>query len=326
MREVTTGQLTGPDRERVEALVTAAAEADGHVPVSEEARLAVAHGRPGTLHLIEHGAAGAVLGYAYLGPADAAETAPATAEKTATAAAEAPDRAGSAPGRSCELVITPEARGAGLGTLLARDALGAGATRFWAHGAHPAARRVAAKLGLVEARELRLLEISGWAASALSPKPPAGISIRAFEPGRDEEAWLALNAAAFSHHPEQGRWTRADLDERLREPWFDPAGFFLAERVDGERRELVGFHWTKAHPAGEYAPEPVGEVYVLGVSPTAQGSGLGRVLLHTGMAYLGARALRTVILYVDGDNTSAVRLYEGAGFRTRTVDLEYRVR
>lgn len=312
MREVTTGQLTGPDRERVEALVAAAAEADGHVPVSEEARLAVAHGRPGSTHLIEHGAAGAVLGYAYIGPSDQSD--PADAANAA------------APGRSCELVIVPEARGAGLGTLLARDALTAGATRFWAHGAHPAARRVAAKLGLVEARELRVLEITGWAASALSPKPPAGVSIRAFEPGRDEEPWLALNAAAFAHHPEQGRWTRADLDERLREPWFDPAGFFLAERVDAEGRELIGFHWTKAHPAGEYAEEPVGEVYVLGVSPNAQGIGLGRVLLHTGMAYLKARGLRTVILYVDGDNASAVRLYEGAGFRTRSADLEYRVR
>ena len=65
---------------------------------------------------------------------------------------------------------------------------------------------------------------------------------------------------------------------------------------------------------------------MLGVSPAAQGIGLGRVLLHTGMAYLSARGLRTVILYVDGDNTSAVRLYEGAGFRTRSADLEYRVR
>ena len=311
MREVTTGQLTGPDRERVEALASAAAEADGHVPLSEEARLAVAHGRSGSTHLIEHGAAGAVLGYAYVGVPDAAD----------------PAAPGAAPGRSCELVITPEARGAGLGTLLARDALSAGATRFWAHGAHPAARRVAAKLGLVESRELRLLEISGWTASALSPKPPSGIAVRAFQPGQDEDAWLALNAAAFAHHPEQGQWTRADLAERLREPWFDPAGFFLAERAGAKGgRELIGFHWTKTHPAGEYAEEPVGEVYVLGVSPAAQGIGLGRVLLHTGMAYLSARGLRTVVLYVDGDNTSAVRLYEGAGFRTRSVDLEYRVR
>ena len=306
MREQTTGELTGPDRERVDALVAAAAEADGHVPLSEEARLAVAHGRPGSRHLIEHGAAGAVLGYAYL---------------------SAPDPADPAAGRSCELVIAPEARGAGLGTLLARDALAAGATRFWAHGAHPGARRVAAKLGLAESRELRLLEVTGWTATALSPKPPAGVSIRSFRPGEDDAKWLVLNSAAFAHHPEQGQWRLGDLHERLLEPWFDPAGFFLAERAvaDG-RRELIGFHWTKTHPAGAYAEEAVGEVYVLGVSPDAQGLGLGRVLLHTGLAYLAARGFRTVILYVDGDNTAAIRLYENAGFHTRSVDLEYRIR
>ena len=305
MREQTVGQLTGPDRERVTALVAAAAAADGHVPLSEEARLAVAHGRPGSFHLIEHGAEGSVLGYAYIGTADPADP-------------------GS--GRSCELVIAPEARGAGLGTLLARDALTAGATRFWAHGAHPGARRGAAKLGLVESRELRLLEITGWTPAALSPKPPTGVSIRPFRPGEDDEAWLKLNAEAFAQHPEQGQWTRADLAERLAEPWFDPAGFFLAERGGASARELVGFHWTKTHPAGAYAEESVGEVYVLGVSPRAQGTGLGRVLLHLGLGYLGRRGFRTVILYVDGDNTAAVRLYEQAGFHTRSVDLEYRVR
>jgi len=309
MREQTAGSLTQADRERVAALVAAAASADGHVPLSEEARLAVAHGREGTMHLIEHGAHGAVLGYAYLGAPDE------------------PGADGSAAGRGCELVIAPQARGAGLGTLLARDALAAGAVRFWAHGAHPAARRVAAKLNLRESRELRLLELTGWAPTTLSPKAPDGISLRSFRPGEDDAAWLALNAAAFAHHPEQGQWTAQDLAERLAEPWFDPAGFFLAERIaPAGQGELVGFHWTKTHPAGAYGPEPVGEVYVLGVSPAAQGLGLGRVLLHSGMAYLTARGYRTVVLYVDGDNTGALRLYEQAGFRTRSMDLEYQVR
>jgi mycothiol synthase len=311
MREQTVGDLTGPDRERVAALVAAAAAADGQVPLSEEARLAVAHGRPGAIHLIEHGAAGAVLGYAYIGNADPV----------------AEDPTGQDSGRSCELVIAPEARGAGLGTLLARDALKAGATRFWAHGAHPGARRVAAKLGLVESRELRLMEVAGWTPAALSPKPPAGISIRAFRPGEDDDAWLKVNSEAFADHPEQGKWTRTDLAERIAEPWFDPAGFFLAERgTGGAERELAGFHWTKTHPAGAYAEEEVGEVYVLGVAPSAQGTGLGHVLLHQGLDYLTKRGFRTVILYVDGDNTAAVRLYERAGFHTRSVDLEYRVR
>ena len=56
--------------------------------------------------------------------------------------------------------------------------------------------------------------------------------------------------------------TRADLDERMAEPWFDPAGFFLAER-DGE---LLGFHWTKVHP-----DPALGEVYVVGHRPGRAG-------------------------------------------------------
>ena len=51
-----------------------------------------------------------------------------------------------------------------------------------------------------------------------------------------------------------------------------------------------------------------------------------RVLLDQGLDYLTKRGFRTVILYVDGDNTGAVRLYERAGFHTRSVDLEYRLR
>ena len=49
---------------------------------------------------------------------------------------------------------------------------------------------------------------------ALNAMLPGDVRVLPFRPGRDEEAWLRVNARAFDWHPEQGRMTRADL-ERL---------------------------------------------------------------------------------------------------------------
>lgn len=144
---------------------------------------------------------------------------------------------------------------------------------------------------------------------------PAGFAVRGFEVGQDEQPWLQVNAAAFADHPEQSAMTLADLRARQAEPWFDPKGFLLAER-DGE---LLGFHWTKVH-AG---PPPVGEVYVLGVAPAAQGTGLGSALFAAGLQLLADRGLSEFMLYVDDDNRGALTMYERAGFRKSRVDVEY---
>jgi mycothiol synthase len=146
--------------------------------------------------------------------------------------------------------------------------------------------------------------------------------VRTFVPGRDERDWLAVNGRAFAAHPEQGKWTLQDLKRRELEPWFDPGGFFLAERAGA----LVGFHWTKVHqpPAGQPGASPVGEVYVLGVDPAEQGGGLGRALTLIGLHHLREQGLPDVMLYVEGDNTPAIRLYESLGFQHTATDVVYR--
>ena len=150
------------------------------------------------------------------------------------------------------------------------------------------------------------------------PRLPEGITLRSFVPGRDEDEWLAVNAAAFASHPEQGGWTRAELEHREAQPWFDPAGFFLAVRAG----RLAGFHWTKIHePAG--GAGRTGEVYVVGVHPAEQGTGLGRALTLAGLHYLRDREIPWVMLYVDGENTAAIRLYESLGFAQAATDVMY---
>jgi mycothiol synthase len=206
-----------------------------------------------------------------------------------------------------DVVVEPKARGRGVGAALAAVAVAAdGPLSAWSHGNHPAAAALAGRLGFDRVRDLWVMRRALSSLPAL-PEPPPGVEVRTFEVGQDEEAFLAVNAEAFAHHPEQGGLTRAGLDERMAEHWFDPSGFFVAERAG----ELVGFHWTKVH--SDSSPS-YGEVYVVGISPTAQGGGLGRHLTLAGLHHLAGLGLDQVILYVEADNAPAIAVYGRLGF------------
>jgi mycothiol synthase len=292
---VTAGRLTAAQVGDVLALADAAHAADGVAPLSEPVLLHLRyHGGEGTDFLVT--ADGQTAGYAHLDPpGEQAEP-------------------------SGELVVGPAHRRHGLGRTLV-DGLTARAggkpVRVWAHGDLPAAAALAASAGFERFRALWQMRRS-LREPLDQPDFPAGVTLRTFVPGADEQEWVGLNARAFASHPEQGTWTRSDLELREREPWFDPAGFFIAE-TDGA---MTGFHWTKVHaPQGQ---SPVGEVYVVGVAPGEQGSGLGRALTLAGLHHLRGLGLDEVMLYVDEDNTAATRMYAKLGFTRYMTDAMYR--
>lgn len=279
--------LTGVVREQVEELLARAEAADGYRALNEAAELGLRQDSPGSTHLTvladDH-----VVGYAQLVPGQRDSTG--------------------------FLVVDPSSRRQGLGLRLVR-ALAEHAPsplQLLAPTDSPGAQALAARAGLVAGRTLLIME-RDLEQPLPEPAVPAGVTIRTFRPGQDEAAWLAVNAAAFADHPEQGAVTDADLAARMAEPWFDADGFFVAERSGA----MVGFHWTKQHEDG------LAEVYVLGVAPAGHRQGIGQALLVTGLHHLRERGNTTVELYVEAASGPAVALYSSYGFTTTARDVMY---
>jgi mycothiol synthase len=217
-----------------------------------------------------------------------------------------------------ELVVHPNARRHGIGSAMARTGLSEGGegARIWAHGNLEPARATAAALDLIVVREL--LQMRRPLTDLPAATIPEGVRITTYSGPADDAELLRVNNAAFAWHPEQSGWTEADIAERRGEPWFDPGGLFMA--VDERTDKLLGFHWTKVH-AGD-----LGEVYVVGVDPAAQGRGLGATLTLIGLHHLAERLSEsppTVMLYVEAGNSAAVKTYRRMGFDVFSVDAAY---
>ena len=276
---------------------------DGMRPVSEHVWLHLKeggdeHGQ----HLLAYTNAGALVGYAHLDVTDEVE------------------------GPSAERAVDPAERRRGLGRLLVDELVRHspdGRMRLWTHGEQAGAKELATSMGFAQARVLWQMRRSLFAPM---PRPvlPPGIVLRPFRVGIDEAAWLDLNSRAFAHLPDQGGWTRTDLDRRLHEPWFSAEGFLMAWADD----LLAGFHWTKVHGRlggdRQHQHEPIGEVYVVGIDPSRRGQGLGRALTLAGLHHLRSLDLSQAMLYVDATNTAAIRLYEGLGFARWDTDVLFR--
>lgn len=287
-------KLTDDEQGSIRDVVAAATRHDGVAPVGDQVLRELPADR--TRHLLAVDPdAGAVVGYLNLAPAS--DTAPPMAE----------------------LVVHPDFRRRGTGAAMARAGLAEGGAqaRIWAHGNLEAAQATARKLGLQVVRELLQMR------RPLTDLPPVtvadGVRLATYSGPVDDPELLRVNNSAFAWHPEQGGWTDVDIAERRAEAWFDPAGLFMA--FDDASGQLLGFHWTKVH-----GPD-LGEVYVVGVDPAAQGRGLGATLTLTGLHHLAERLSNspqpTVMLYVEADNGAAVKTYRRLGFDVSSVDAAY---
>ena len=289
MPALTTTTTTGAVGDEVHRLLDEVAAADGRFPLSDHMRLELVNGS--TFASVTAHDGDRLVGYAQIA------SLPAT--------------------RSVELVVAPSSRDdTAVRTSLLSAALdvvsagGDGPVQWWAFDASDVDRHVAAAAGLTPSRTLLQLR------RPLPAGPTVDVDTRPFDPGRDEEAFLAVNNRAFAGHPEQGGWTVDVLRQREREPWFDPEGFLVHER-DGR---LAAFCWTKLHDTPEGA---LGEIYVIAVDPDFQGLGLGRLMTVAGLDAIARRGITTGMLHVDAANTAALAMYERLGFHTHRTDIAF---
>ena len=142
------------------------------------------------------------------------------------------------------------------------------------------------------------------------PEWPAGVSVRTYDPSRDEQAVYECQQESFADH-----WGfHPDPIERWREfmtevSLFDASLWWLAE----EGAEIAGICLNSWHFSGEPG---FGWVGVLGVRKRWRRHGLGLALLRHSFVDFERLGATKVGLSVDAENTTgAVRLYERAGMR-----------
>lgn len=281
----------------VRTLIGEATTVDGTPPISDQALIAVSQGKR---HLVEfNGEAVGIIGEGEL-----------------------------------DLVVHPTHRGRGVGSAALEKLLQhenrqpADELRAWAHGENPAASALLSRAGFKPVRELLRMGLDParlGSAIAQAKEMPQGFEVHGFDPESSQQAddWVLVNAAAFATHPEQGSMTRDDFDALTREAWFDREDLRLAfdvSAVTEQSAKLAAFAWVKTTHNNETTET---ELYALGVAPEQSGKGLGAAMLGESMRRMSTHHPDRISLYVEGNNISALRLYERAGFTVQQRSTQW---
>lgn len=122
---------------------------------------------------------------------------------------------------------------------------------------------------------------------------------------------LSILNAAFFDDLGGGGWDENELMAKIRDPVFDPNGIM----VGYYNNVPVGVIWVFVDEhLSTIKGKKIGWVALLGLKREYRGRRYGRTLLKAGLDYLFKNGVEEVLLWVDSENSTALRLYRMFNF------------
>lgn len=141
------------------------------------------------------------------------------------------------------------------------------------------------------------------------PKLPDGYSWKGFTVN-DKDSWLDCHNAAFQDYWEKRPISANEFSSYVGRPGFDSQG--LPGIVSGGSY-VAASSFASLQSSGTGSR---GMIWTVGVVPEHRRRGLGKALTMKALETLGAMGVKSVGLYVDGENLTAFKMYKGLGFES----------
>lgn len=139
--------------------------------------------------------------------------------------------------------------------------------------------------------------------------PEEGFLIRPMRSVAEGLLLTQIQNRVFENHWGFSRNTLEEIMARLELPITGPEHVLFAESAEGD---IAGYIWTALEWHQDHT---CGKIWMTGVVPEFRSLGLGKALLNAGVKHLLAQGAADVHLEVVEDNSPAVSIYEGMGFK-----------
>ena len=139
---------------------------------------------------------------------------------------------------------------------------------------------------------------------------PTGYSMRYLSGPEEANKLCAIQNSVFASHYGYEPNTPKSIQQQLAQPGAGCENVLLI--INDTHQKIVSYCWSVIRHTGH---QPSGKISMLGVLPEYRGKDLGRIIASAAITDLQRRGIHDFQLEVDGDNLSAIKIYNPLGFK-----------